>query len=150
MLHLIQSNTDKFYTFLTEDPVRPGIPVDRRIGDNKEIFSLKNEDGSIKAITCVSYQDHIPTTEEELFKVQQEPNLAIFYTIWSYAPGAGRDLILSAVDHIKNNNPKIKRFITLSPPTDMAKRFHLKNGAIIFRTNQETVNYEYKVDHSLK
>jgi hypothetical protein len=26
----------------------------------------------------------------------------------------------------------------------MAKRFHTKNGAIVFRDNSETVNYEYK------
>jgi hypothetical protein len=25
----------------------------------------------------------------------------------------------------------------------MARRFHLKNGAIVFRENIETVNYEY-------
>jgi hypothetical protein len=25
----------------------------------------------------------------------------------------------------------------------MARRFHLKNGAIIFRENIETINYEY-------
>jgi hypothetical protein len=25
----------------------------------------------------------------------------------------------------------------------MAKRFHMKNGAIMFRENEETVNYEY-------
>jgi hypothetical protein len=37
----------------------------------------------------------------------------------------------------------IKRFVTLSPKTEMAKRFHLKNGAIVFRENEETVNYEY-------
>jgi hypothetical protein len=25
----------------------------------------------------------------------------------------------------------------------MARRFHLKNGAIVFRENLETINYEY-------
>jgi hypothetical protein len=33
--------------------------------------------------------------------------------------------------------------VTLSPKTDMARKFHLKNGAKIFRENEETVNYEY-------
>jgi hypothetical protein len=33
--------------------------------------------------------------------------------------------------------------VTLSPKTEMARRFHLKNGAIIFRENIETINYEY-------
>jgi len=31
----------------------------------------------------------------------------------------------------------------LSPPTEMARRFHHKNGAVTLRTNEETVNYEY-------
>ena len=143
MLHLIKSNLDQFFDLLTQDPVRPSIPTDFRIGSNRDIFVLKNEDGTVRAITCVSYQDEIPANEVELFRGQVEPTVAIFYTIWSYAPGAGRTLIFKAVDHIKQNMPSIARFITLSPPTEMARRFHTKNGAVVFRTNTETVNYEY-------
>jgi hypothetical protein len=143
MLHLIKSNSDQFFDLLTQDPVRPSIPTDFRIGNNRDIFVLKNEDGSVRAITCVSYQDEVPSTEVELFRGQVEPTVAIFYTIWSYAPGAGRTLIFKAVDHIKQNRSSISRFITLSPPTEMARRFHTKNGAVVFRTNTETVNYEY-------
>ena len=143
MLHLIKSNSDQFFDLLTQDPVRPNIPTDFRIGDNRDIFVLKNEDGTVRAITCVSYQDEIPSTEVELFNGQVEPTVAIFYTIWSYVPGAGRALIFNAVDYIKQNKPSITRFITLSPPTEMARRFHTKNGAVVFRTNTETVNYEY-------
>jgi hypothetical protein len=143
MLHLITSDKDNYFSFLTEDPVRPSIPTLNRIGQNRDIFVLRDNDGSAKAITCVSYQDSVPTTEQELFTVSSEPDVAIFYTIWSYAPGAGRTLIFNAVAHIKEHKPKIKRFVTLSPPTDMARRFHIKNGAEIFRSNKETVNYEY-------
>ena len=53
-------------------------------------------------------------------------------------------LIFDAVEYIKQSNKNIDRFVTLSPKTDMAKRFHTKNGAIVFRDNPETVNYEYK------
>jgi len=31
----------------------------------------------------------------------------------------------------------------------MARRFHLKNGAIVFRENLDTTNYEYQVDKPL-
>jgi len=79
-----------------------------------------------------------------LFEKCSNPNVAVFYTIWSYAPGAGRKLIFDAVSHIKENNEHIKRFVTLSPKTELAKRFHLKNGAIVYRENDETVNYEYQ------
>jgi hypothetical protein len=47
------------------------------------------------------------------------------------------------VKHIEESKPNIKRFVTLSPKTQMAKRFHLKNGAVTFRENDLTVNYEY-------
>jgi hypothetical protein len=145
MLYLIKSITDEFFDRLIEDPVRPNIPNDIRVGNNRDVFVLKGEDNSVKAITCVSYQDQIPRTETELFNVDHEPNVAIFYTIWSYKPGAGRDLILTTVNYIKSNKPNINRFITLSPTTEIARRFHLKNGAVVFRDNQETVNYEYVI-----
>jgi hypothetical protein len=143
MLHLIKSLSDAFFKFLEEDPVRPHIPHIDRIGDNKDIFVMRSEDDNVTAITCVSYQNSVPTVESELFQASGEPDTAVFYTIWSYKPGAGRQLIFESVEYIKENKPNIKRFITLSPKTEMAKRFHLKNGAIVFRENSESVNYEY-------
>ena len=44
---------------------------------------------------------------------------------------------------IKQHYPSIKNFVTLSPKTEMARRFHLKNGARVMRENADTVNYEY-------
>jgi hypothetical protein len=143
MLDLIKTLSDNFLKFLSEDPVRPHIPHIDRIGDNKDIFVMRGEDDSVTAITCVSYQNTIPTSEGELFQVSGQPDTAVFYTIWSYKPGAGRQLIFESVKYIKDNKPHITRFITLSPKTEMARRFHLKNGAIVFRENGETVNYEY-------
>jgi hypothetical protein len=129
---------------LSEDPVRPNIPHVDRVGENKDIFVLRDEDNKVKAITCVSYQSSIPTRECELFEATPSPDTAIFYTIWSYAPGAGRKLIFDSVNYIKENNKNIKRFVTLSPKTELAKRFHLKNGAVVHRDNAESVNYEYR------
>ena len=143
MLHLIKSISDSFFNLISEDPVRPNIPHMDRVGSNKDIFVLRDEENKVKAITCVSYQSTIPDFESGLFEFTDTPNVAIFYTIWSYAPGAGRTLIFDAVAYIKKNNKDIKRFVTLSPKTEMAKRFHLKNGAIVYRENSETVNYEY-------
>ena len=128
---------------LREDPVRPNIPYVDRIGDNKDIFVLRDAEDKVKAITCVSYQEKIPTKESELFENTQLPYIAVFYTIWSYEPGAGRRLIFDAVKHVRENNSNIKRFVTLSPRTELARRFHTKNGAIVFRDNEETTNYEY-------
>ena len=146
MLHLIKDIADNFFNFLSQDPVRPSIPHDKRVGPNRDVFVLK-DDQEVKAITCVSYQDTIPTTENELFAESTQPTVAVFYTIWSYAPGAGRQLIFDSVKHIQNRQTNIQRFVTLSPKTEMAKRFHLKNGARVFKENNETVNYEYINNH---
>jgi len=143
MLYLIQDNSDKYLNFISHDPVRPAIPVLQRIGSNKDIFVLRDTDDSVSAVTCVSYQEAVPTAEAELFNEGAQPKVAVFYTIWSYKPGAGRQLILDTVNYIKENNSSIERFVTLSPKTDMARRFHLKNGAIVLKENTETVNYEY-------
>lgn len=144
MLHLIESLTDKFFELIYQDPVRPNVPHVDRIGANKDIFVFRDEDDKVKAITCVSYQSSIPTKESELFESTESPNVAVFYTIWSYVPGAGRTLIFDAVRHIKETRPEITRFVTLSPKTEMAKRFHTKNGAGVYRENDETVNYVYE------
>jgi hypothetical protein len=133
--------SDYFVNCLKDDPVRPHIPYESRLSDNSEVF-IWMVDGNIEAATCVSYQSTIPTAESELFD-KTAHDAAIFYTIWSYAPGAGRRLLNVAVDHIKQNKNTVQRFVTLSPKTDMARKFHLKNGAKIFRENEETVNYEY-------
>lgn len=143
MLHLIKDLADKFVTLISEDPVRPTIPHSDRIGDNKDVFVFRDEDDKVKAITCVSYQNKIPTTEQELFEKCDDPKVAIFYTIWSYQPGAGRKLIFDSVDYIKSNVSTVERFVTLSPKTEMARKFHLNNGACVFRENDESVNYEY-------
>ena len=87
--------------------------------------------------------DFIPCSIDDLNRTCDEPTTVVFYTIWSYAPGAGRTLIFDAVRHIKENKPEIQRYVTLSPKTELAKRFHLRNGAVVFRENDETVNYEY-------
>jgi len=143
MLYLIQTLGDKFLDFLSQDPVRPHIPAESRVGNNKDIFVLRSDDDTVSAITCVSYQNSVPEAESELFSATGDPDTAVFYTIWSYKPGAGKELLKSSVAHIKEHRPNIRRFVTLSPKTEMAKRFHIKNGAITFRENLETTNYEY-------
>ena len=45
---------------------------------------------------------------------------------------------------IKKSN-HLNRLITLSPLTEMARNFHLNNGAIELQANQDTQNFEYKI-----
>lgn len=144
MIYLITDLNDPLATCLKDDPVRPHIPHEQRFGSNRQVLAL-TEDNNIKAVVCAKLCSKIPSTEQELLEDNtDEPDTAVFYTIWSYSPGAGQQLIREGLEKVKQERPSVKRFVTLSPPTEMAKRFHLKNGAEIFRVNNDTVNYEYK------
>lgn len=146
MLHIIRDLSDNLVNLIKDDPVRPELPAEFRINENSEIFVLKDENDQPLAVTCVKFLSKIPETVDELADVVVNTNTAVFYTIWSYAAGAGRELICQAQEHIKQNNPEVKTYVTLSPKTEMAERFHLKNGAAKWRVNQDTVNYLYSSD----
>ena len=143
MLHIINNINDPFIDLIQDDPVRPNISAFDRLGSNKEVLVSLDSNNQPLAVVCVSYQHQVPHDIEDLFYEGVEPNIAIFYTIWSYSKGAGRDMIFLARDHITANWPNVQRFVTLSPTTEMARKFHLANGANIFRVNDNSVNYEY-------
>ena len=63
----------------------------------------------------------------------------MFYTVWSYL-GAGFTIILEK-DYIQKY--AIKSFVTLSTKTEIARKFHLRNGATELQENETTVNFEY-------
>jgi len=143
MLNFITNITDPLLEYIKDDPVRPEIPVDFRVSKNKFVSALVEE--KPKAMVCVSLHDFVPESVEDLAKDAESPTTAIFYTIWSYAPGAASELLFETVEQIRKLYPTVERFVTLSPKTEMAKKFHLKNGAAVFRENETTVNYEYSV-----
>ena len=144
MLHFIKDITHKLLEFIKDDPVRPEISTDFRVSNGRLVAALTDEsEDNPDAMVCVSFHDFVPAGVDDLSNVSEVPTTAVFYTIWSYVPGAGRSLIFDAVKHIRETNPNITRFVTLSPRTEMARRFHTKNGAFVFRENEETVNYEY-------
>jgi len=77
MIQTIKTITDQFLSFLLDDPVRPSIPYSDRVGENKDIFVLRGEDDKVMAITCVSYQENVPTSEADLFERCSSPHVAI-------------------------------------------------------------------------
>jgi len=141
MLSFIHELTDPLLDYLKDDPVRPEISREFRVSGQRFVSALVEE--KPRAMVCVSLHDFVPETVEDLAKDPQEPNTAIFYTIWSYVPGAAGELLFATVDEIRRQFPTVTRFVTLSPKTEMARRFHIKNGAQVFRENDSTVNYEY-------
>lgn len=137
---LIEIKDDWTTGYFADDPVRPHIPYTFRITNNRKAFALLNDEGKPRAIICTAFTENVATTEDQLTSAG---NTAMFYTVWSYDKGAGREIVFSVTDWIKHNMPEVNRFVTLSPPTEMARKFHLKNGAFELQHNGETVNYEY-------
>ena len=145
MLHVIRDINDQLITLIKDDPVRPEIPAQDRVNDNSRIFVLTDEETNQPvAVTCVKFLKDIPESVDDLVNTVRMDKTAVFYTIWSYAAGAGARLITEAQSYIKTTEPEVDTYVTLSPKTEMARRFHLKNGAEIYRENPDTVNYLYR------
>jgi hypothetical protein len=144
-LHIINSRSDPLLALVKDDPVRPEINIEFRVSEVSEIIVGQDEYGKPSAVVCVVYRDSVPRSREELLEfASYEPVVAVFYTIWSYRPGAGRKLIVAARSHIQTSRPNINKYVTLSPPTEMARTFHLRNGAQVLNVNADSVNYSYE------
>lgn len=143
MLTFIRDISNKLLEFIKDDPVRPEISKDFRVTDGRMVAALVEEEQPT-AMVCVSFHDFIPEDVKDLNTTAVVPTTAVFYTIWSYKAGKGKELLIQAVREIQKSHPSVTRFVTLSPKTEVARRFHLRNGAIVFRENVDTINYEYE------
>ena len=138
-----------------EDPVRPELDVIFRRSYGRKIYGVEYRK-EICAIMCFGFTDEIPKTVNELdlmtrdaylksaHRDQNIGKIAIAYTIWSKKKGGGKLIVKEVFKMIKKSN-HLNRLITLSPLTDMARKFHLNNGAIELNVNKETQNFEYKI-----
>ena len=151
MILIDEKNLTTVENICKHDPVRPDIPCDWRIANGNKVFykgieSLDmNDIGEWSAACCVAFKNAIPKSEMELVSTIHSGNIAIFYTVWSTRKGAGREIIFNIVDYLKEHKPNVKRYVTLSPKTEMAKKFHLRNGAEWIGENETTNNFEYFV-----
>ena len=138
-----------------EDPVRPELDVVFRNSYGRKIFGVKYQK-EICAFMCFGFTNEIPSTVKELNlmtrdaflkSAQRDQNIgqiAIAYCIWSKKKGGGKLIVKEIFKMIKKSN-HLNRLVTLSPLTDMARNFHLKNGATELKVNEETQNFEYKI-----
>lgn len=149
MLKIVDSH-ELWYLF-NDDPVRQHLSANFRTSLGREAFVLYNDDESnVRAVICCAYTNQVPITEQELDLWSQTAcadetvpaQIAVFYTVWSYDRGAGRDIVLAARDFVRDIRG-CKRFVTLSPLTEMAEKFHLKNGATLIERGTECQNFEY-------
>ena len=138
-----------------EDPIRPELDNEFRTSYGRKIFGVKFKN-ELCAIMCFGFTNEIPKTVQELDLMTKDAHLqsirrdqkvgkiAIAYTVWSKKKGGGKLIVKEVFKKIKKSN-HLNRLVTLSPLTDMARNFHLRNGAIELQVNKETQNFEYKI-----
>ena len=144
------------YIDCSEDPVRPELDLAFRQAYGRKIFGLKDEEGDICAIMCFAFTNKVPKTVEEMDVLSKDAamqaihragvqgDIAIAYTVWAKKKGGGRAIVNEVYKMVKESN-HLNRLVTLSPLTDMARNFHLKNGAKELQVNATTQNFEYDI-----
>ncbi len=140
---------------INEDPVRPELSNIFRTSYGRKIYGVKYKN-EIHAVMCFAFTNKIPRSVKELDLLSQDAflqsaqrdqnvgKIAIAYTVWSKKKGGGKLIVKEVFKMIKKSN-HLNRLVTLSPLTEMARNFHLKNGAIEIQINENTQNFEYKV-----
>ena len=138
-----------------KDPVRPELDNEFRTSYGRKIYGVKFK-GEIYAVMCFAFTNKIPKSVKELDLMSKDAflqsanrdqkigKIAIAYTVWSTRKGGGKLIVKQVFKMIKKSN-HLNRLITLSPLTEMARNFHLKNGAEEIQVNEETQNFEYKI-----
>jgi hypothetical protein len=138
-----------------EDPVRPELDNVFRTSYGRKIYGVryKNE---IHAVMCFAFTNKVPKDVRQLDKFSHDAflqstqrgqtvgQIAIAYTVWSKKRGGGKLIVKEVFKKIKKSN-HLNRLVTLSPLTDMATKFHLRNGAKLLQVNESTQNFEYIV-----
>ena len=166
--HLISKNISNFFDWIkgaelvelkecntNEDPVRPELDNVFRTSYGRKIYGVryKNE---IHAVMCFAFTNKVPKDVTQLDKFSHDAflqstqrgqtvgQIAIAYTVWSKKRGGGKLIVKEVFKKIKRSN-HLNRLVTLSPLTDMATKFHLRNGAKLLQVNETTQNFEYIV-----
>jgi len=144
------------YIDCKEDPVRPELDLAFRQAYGRKIYGLKDEEGDICAIMCFAFTNEVPKTVEDMDVMSKDAamqavhragvqgNIAIAYTVWAKKKGGGKHIVNEVYKMVKKSH-NLNRLVTLSPLTEMARRFHIKNGAKELQVNETTQNFEYDI-----
>jgi hypothetical protein len=133
-----QLNLQEVRKYMLQDTVRGRLGAEFRLKAGREVWALfedryaEHDEPDLEplAVICVAYTKGAPQHEMELeFYADPDGDHAVFYTVWSYQKGAGTRLVNAVAQRILEDRPHTRRWITLSPKTLMAERFHIKNGA---------------------
>ena len=126
--------------YIQKDPVRPHMKAESRIALGREMYHIDEQ-----AFICLAFLNKIPVSEDELL-TSNVGDIAVAYTVWSLKKGLGRKIIFETQKHIQDTF-RFSRLVTLSPKTEMAKKFHLSNGATLLQELDHAYNFEYDIKH---
>ena len=124
--------------YIQKDPVRPHMKAESRIALGREMYHIDEQ-----AFICLAFLNKIPVSEDELL-TSNVGDIAVAYTVWSLKKGLGRKIIFETQKHIQDTF-RFSRLVTLSPKTEMAKKFHLSNGATLLQESDHAYNFEYNI-----
>ena len=128
------------------DPVRPELGVSYKTYSGREVYGLRNPAGGYDAFCCVARTFSVPQDIMSLSNLTSlDGSVWVPYTVWSNRPGAGREIIKKILEYSQTVSPRVDRIVTLSPNNDMARKFHLRNGATEIATFASTANFEYTI-----
>jgi predicted GNAT family N-acyltransferase len=127
---------------IKDDPIRPELELWWRLIKGREVYGFFEKE-KCKAVVCIAKMIDVPKNTHELRDSVGAGRVMVAYTLWSYEKGYGTKLIQKLKKEAQNQY--MQKLVTLSPLTKMARNFHLKNGAKIFRKNHNTINFEYKL-----
>ena len=153
-----QLTTAQAQHYVMDDPVRTHLSAEYRTTDGRQVWALYEDQYAAYdepsdvplAVICVAYTNCVPKNETELHWYSTASgtgavttNTAVFYTVWSYSRGAGQTIVNRVAEHIRDTRAEVTRWVTLSPLTEMAERFHLKNGARFVERYTTDQTFEY-------
>ena len=124
--------------YIQKDPVRPHMKAESRIALGREMYHIDEQ-----AFICLAFLNKIPVSEDELL-TSNVGDIAVAYTVWSLKKGLGRKIIFETQKHIQDTF-RFSRLVTLPPKTEMAKKFHLSNGATLLQESEHSYNFEYNL-----
>ena len=147
MRNFVHLTEEQIAPYIKDDPVRPHLSAEFRTSGRNKAFALV-EGTEVLAIVCCALTFGVPTEEKDLTSKEGHERVVSPYTVWSYKKGAGRQIIECLLRFVQQEHQEISRsywprVVTLSPKTEMAENFHLKNGAKMIGDNETTNNFEY-------
>ena len=149
MKYKIEVVTDRPELWRDGDPVRPELGVSYKTYPGRQVYGLKDDSGEHVAFCCVARTWDVPVDIMSLSNLtSKDGSIYVPYTVWSLRRGAGKAIINELLRLVRENDLGIKRVVTLSPRTEMARKFHLRNGAQEVASGLVAVNFEYPIDTS--